>query len=516
MRSVVMAQLRLTLTAFLLATLAATQLTVPDGVIADGAVAERLFNQGDFRAAAAAFQKIIDQAPSPEAYAGLIQSLRKLDDVDAAEEQSHKALQKFPQSAAALAADGDVRFRRGLLTEAEDQYAAALKRDEKCARAWLGMARIDAAGSHPQRAREALAKAHELAPQDGDILYYWALGQPYPQNVAGLEKHLAEFRNDADWERHEREYVDFLKALAGRKVWLPAREVAQAELKLQPIIAAQPIAPQGRSARMGPQSMIAKPEDRLRGYSLQVKLNDHATASVMLDTGASGLTISRKLAEKAGAKKLSEHSLEGVGTAGPLKGYEAWVDKVTIGELEFHDCHVHVSPRSSADFDGLIGTDVFEDYLVTLDLTARKLRLEPLPKPGETVQAPFTSFYRFGHIVLMPTTVGKSAHGLFLLDTGATNNSMSPQLARRVSRVRDSNLTVKGMSGEVEKVYTVDEAVLDFAQVHQNHQDLITFDVHLISKQLGTEVSGMIGFATLKNMKVVIDYRDGVVEVEGK
>ncbi|HET7871294.1 MAG TPA: aspartyl protease family protein [Terriglobales bacterium] len=490
----------------------ATTVATAWGQEAEGQAAA-LFNRGEFREAAAAFQRIIDHQATPEAYAGLLQSLLKLDDVDAAEEQSHKALEGFPQSAAALAADGDVKFRRGMFAEAEEQYAAALKHDEKCARAWLGMARIESAKAKPREAREDLSKAHDLGPQDGDIVYYWALNQPYPKNVAELEKHLASFGNDADWERREREYVDLIKALAGRKVWIPAREVKQAVLKLEAIISSQPMAPQNRD-RTAAQPIMANPEDRLRGYSLEVKLNDRAKARVLVDTGSSGLTISQKLAEKAGAKKLSEHSLEGVGNAGPVKGYEAWVDKVTIGEFEFHDCHVRVSPRGSGDFDGLIGTNVFADYLITLDLAAHKLRLEPLPPPAEAAQDSFTPFYAFGHIVLMPTTVGKSAHALFLLDTGASTNSISPQMARRVGRVRDSNLTVKGMSGEVKNVYTVDDAALDFAHVHQSHQDLITFDVRAISKQLGTEISGMIGFATLKNMKVVIDYRDGVVEVK--
>jgi tetratricopeptide (TPR) repeat protein len=508
---------------FLVATFLAAHPLAASGPDETPGNATVLFNQGDFRAAAAAFQKIIDQAPSPEAYAGLVQSLLKLDDVDAAEDQARKGLEKFPQSAVALAADGDVKFRRGLMAEAEDQYGSALKRDEKCARAWLGMARIDAAASLPQRAKEALSKAHELARQDGDTLYYWAIAQPYPQNVSGLEKHLAEFRNDAEWERHEREFVDFLKALAGRKVWLPAREVQRAEIKLQPIFTPQQAAPQGNGTRAPVQSIIDNPETRVRGYSLQVKLNDRATGTVMLDTGASGLTISRKLAEKAGAKKLSDHSLEGVGNEAPLKGYEAWVDKVTIGELEFHDCHVHVTPRNNPDFDGLIGTNVFEDYLVKVDLPARKLLMEPLPELIETAsgKAParkssFTQFYRFGHILLMPTTVGTSARGLFLLDTGSATNSISPQLARRVSRVRGSNVAVHGMSGNVKDVYTADEAVLQFSRFSQLHQDMVTFDVHAISKDLGTEVSGFIGFPTLRNMKMIIDYRDGLVDFEYK
>ena len=61
--------------------------------------AHRLFRQADFRGAAAAFRKIVDAKPSDEAYAGLVRSLLKADDVKGGEESSQKALAAFPESA---------------------------------------------------------------------------------------------------------------------------------------------------------------------------------------------------------------------------------------------------------------------------------------------------------------------------------------------------------------------------------------------------------------------------------
>jgi len=459
------------------------------------AAAQEDINRGDFHAAAAAYQTLTEKEPLlAEAHAGLVQSLLKLDEVDAAEQASRKAADALPQSAIVLAADGDVKFRRGLLVDARDRYQAALRLDEKCARAWLGMGRIDAAESHRAKSREAFARAHELDPGDGDILYYWAIGLPFPQTVAQLQKHLAEYRNDEEKERHEREYIEFLKALAGRKVWIPAREVPSAEIKLRAIVPGV--------------------KDGTRAYSIQVKLNNRATGNVMLDTGASGLTISSKLAEKAHATWLSDHSIEGVGNSGPAKGYEAWVDKVTIGPLEFHDCHVHVTPRSSADFDGMIGTDVFEKYLVKVDFLAHKLRLQPMPPALD--RDSFTPFYRFGHIMLMPTSVGDTAHGLFVLDTGSVTNSMSPGLARQIGTLHSSDILVNGMSGSVTNVFTVDETVLQFSRFRQPHENMIIFDLHGVSKDLGTEISGLIGFVTFKNMTITIDYRDGLIDFDSK
>ena len=55
-------------------------------------------------------------------------------------------------------------------------------------------------------------------------------------------------------------------------------------------------------------------------------------------------------------------------TKGAQGGYIAQVDSIRIGSLEFRDCLVRSQDRKDIiDIDGLIGTDVFSSYLVTLD-----------------------------------------------------------------------------------------------------------------------------------------------------
>src|SRR5579864_7134767 len=81
--------------------------------------ARELFRNADFSGAAAAFQKIIDIHPSPEAYSGLVRSWLKGDNVIAADEGSQKALASLPDATLTHAARGDVLFRRGMIPEAE-------------------------------------------------------------------------------------------------------------------------------------------------------------------------------------------------------------------------------------------------------------------------------------------------------------------------------------------------------------------------------------------------------------
>jgi tetratricopeptide (TPR) repeat protein len=464
---------------------------------ADLAAARLQFRQGNFKDAAAAFRKIIEHDPTPQAWAGVVESLLKLDDVKSATESSQKSLEAFPQAALVHAARGDVEFRRGFMSKAGDEYQIALKLDPSCARAWLGQGKLDYVLARRTSAKEAVIKAHELDPEDGDAFYEWAIRQRYPGNVAALEKHMAEFRNDPEAEGHERDYLELLKALAGREVWILRPEVSRAELKLEP--------------------MFPGPGSPLRGYGLRVSFNDKASATLLLDTGASGVTISRKFAEKIGARKLSDQALEGIGKGSAVHGYHAWVDKVTIGALEFHDCYVKVAPQTVADADGLIGTDIFEKFLVTVDFSARKLRLEPLPPAAASgddhpAQAqPFAQAMAFGHLLLLETRAGADASGLFALDSGSNTSTISSELGKGMRQMRPLNTRAAGMRGGANSSYIADDVTLEFAKTRRTGQRLITLDLHAISKDLGTELSGQIGFNTLQDGRVVINYRDGLV-----
>ena len=497
MRSVLVS----TFWSLLLVVLAPLSLAQNSPVKDDGALAEarHLFRQADFRAAADAYRKIVDAKPSAEAHAGLVRSLLKADDVKTAEESSQKALAAFPESAIIHAVRGDVYYRRGLVPQADDEYKAALKLDDKCARAWLGQGKVDAVYVRRSQSKTAIAKAHDLDPDDSDAFYEWAIRLPYPENVAALERHLAEFHNDPEEERHEREYKDFVKALAGRRTWIPAREVERTEMKME--------------------ALTVGAHFVLRGYGIRARLNDRATVTLLVDTGSSGITITRKLAEKIGASKLAEQALEGVGKSGPAVGYKAWVDKVVIGDLEFHDCFVQATPREIAEVDGIIGMDVFSQYLVTLDLPARKLRLEPMParsNDGEPAHSEaFSQAFSIGHFLLLPAEVGKKASGLFVIDSGSNANTISPELARSIPEMRAFNSPMSGASGVVNSAFIADDAMLRFAKISRNDR-ISTLDLHSVSKDLGIEVSGQIGFSAMQDMKLTIDYRDGLVRFVGK
>jgi predicted aspartyl protease len=299
----------------------------------------------------------------------------------------------------------------------------------------------------------------------------------------------------------------------------------------------------------------------MRGYGLSVELNGRRN-TFMLDTGASGILVKRHIAEQAGIEKLTETKVWGVGDKGPKSAYVGTARSIRIGQLEFQDCPVEVmESRSVAGEDGLIGADVFEDFLVEIDFPNEKLKLSELPKrPGEANQtlalkneeddaddseksgkpesatdstekaakgnssgpqdryiAPemqsYTRIFRFGHDLLVPTKIGDVQGKLFIMDTGAMFNAISPEAAREVTKVHgDSDAIIKGISGSVKSVYSANKAVLQFGHLRQENQDLTSFDMSGFSESSGTEISGFFGFVLLRLLDIKIDYRDALID----
>jgi predicted aspartyl protease len=276
----------------------------------------------------------------------------------------------------------------------------------------------------------------------------------------------------------------------------------------------------------------------IRGYGLRVNLNG-ASSKLLLDTGASGILVARKIAEKAGIQPVLEQKVRGVGDNGPASGYIGYADSIKIGDLEFKDCYVEVIDKNPIGEDGLIGADVFSGFLVDIDFPNSKFRLSPLPPRPDESAAPvalesrsagvrqfydpyvapemksFTPVFRFGHNLLIYTGLNDLPPKLFVIDTGAFSNTISPAAAREVTKVSsDSNSKVRGLSGSVKNVFRADELTLQFGRLRQKNKDIVAFDTKSISDAVGTEVSGFLGFAMLRMLRVRIDYRDGLIDFE--
>jgi len=514
------------------------------------AAADQLYRAGKFAEAEASYQALLKgDAKLVPAQVGLVRAMLRQQKIDEALDAVNAALAAQPNSGALLAAKGDVQFRLAEMPDAERSYLAAKKLDPKEVHAYLGLARLYRAYSMYRIAYGELQIAHEIAPDDIEVQRTWLSMLPRKERLAALEAYLAGSHPDDEEEtKWMTEYLEFLKATADKPVHrcMLVSKVEQTETKLETVYS----------------------EDRrhVRGIGLSVKLNDR-NVHLQLDTGAGGIMVSRKVAEKAGLTRISALHYGGIGDKGLQSGYTAVADHIRVGELEFQDCVVFASDKGSvADEDGLVGADVFGAYLIDIDLPGMRLKLSPLPKRPEDTVAPkslnsegeeqsnaeqkedsgneptpkdqkspppiskparrlpkdryiapemadWTKVFRFGHSILVPTSVNDSKAMLFGLDTGAFSNLLSVRAGRQVSKVSsDERMQIHGLNGAVDKVYSSEKATLRFGHFQQSNLGIITLDLSTVSRHTGTEVSGFLGFAMLRQLEVELDYRDGLVD----
>lgn len=481
-----------------------------------------LYRTGKFDDSAADYNAIISSASGgPDevpAYTGLARVYLKQEKTSEAFVAASKAVALTPGKTPAITALGEVYFRQGKLQQAEDSFLSPQKVCDIDARSYLGLSRLYRATSNYKRAKTAVDQAIKLDPDDPDIQRAYMNTLSRSEKVKYLRNYLSrETDDDADLRKRLEEQLEVMEDESRQH-----KPVCQLASKV--------------TATQTPLETLLEGPTQIRGYGLRVKING-ASAKLMLDTGAGGITIDKKIADKAGVKKIAESDMRGIGDKGASAGYYGFADSIQIGDLQFEGCYVDVVARGSVlGDDGLIGADVFENFLVDIDFPDAKFKLSQLPPyPDEAPQqssldseparesmrhdryvAPemkgYTPIFRFAHMLLIPTAVNNSPDMLFAMDTGAFDNTITPAAAKQVTKInRDDNFHVKGLSGDVKDVYVADKANLRFAHLKQDRQGLVTFGLDGISKSLGTEVSGTLGFRMLILLDIKIDYRDGLV-----
>jgi tetratricopeptide (TPR) repeat protein len=540
-----------------LPTIAIGEDALPASINPTLAVADQLYRAGKFAEAEISYQTLLraDSNLVPAqwiaAEVGLVRAALRQQKIDEASDAVKVALATQPDSAILLTAKGDVQFRLGEMADAEGSYRAAMKLDPKEFHAYLGLSRLYRSYSLYRKAYELLRTAHEIAPDDIEVQRAWLRTLPRKERLSAIQAYLdSPHPDDQEETTAMEEYLQFLSATADKPMHACklVSKLEKTETKLD--------------------TMYGENGHRMQGIGLSVKLNDRAVR-LLLDTGAGGILVNRKSAEKAGLIPISALHYGGIGDKGLQSGYTAVADHLRIGELEFQDCVVAVSDKSSvAEEDGLIGADVFGAYLVDIDLPGMQLKLSPLPKRPEDSTPPtslnteaedeanaeqkpdathegfakdqnapappvphaqhlpqdrfiapemadWTKVFRFGHNILVPTNVNSGKSMLFGLDTGAFANILSVRAGRQVSKViSEERLRVRGVNGAVEKVYSSEKASLRFGHFSQANSDIISLDLSNVSRHMGTEISGFLGFTTLRQLDVKIDYRDGLVDFE--
>jgi tetratricopeptide (TPR) repeat protein len=473
---------------------------------ADGPDGELEYQSARFKEAIPLLRQTVAQDPAkPVPAAHLLSSLVYEGQLGEADALGAQLEQSFPNSADALAARGDLAFYRGDLLSAEKLWIAALKASPDNARAYFGLYRLYRSASMYFSARNRVLKAHDLDPANVEIARVWfALLTPEKRKELFAQYRQAREPVTGDEELQ----LDFgeaiIKELNGRRMFEPVNPPAEATLKL------------GR---------LGDPRQD-RGVSLEVRLNGQKPLHLLLDSGATGLMISVRAAEKLGLKLVGATEAWGIGDQGAKVVNGAISDGCSVGPIEYKNCFLRaLEGRNVGDEDGLIGADFFAAYVMTIDFQRMTFHLKPqperVPRPqgyDRTVpedEKDFSPVYRFGHHLMLPTLANGKVAGLFLIDTGSNASVMDSAYAREAGKVHGDDLTVvKGLSGKTNKVWEADDILLQFAHFRQRNLGMIVADLNNSGRPAQVRMSGIFGLPVLALFRLTIDYRNGLVKFD--
>jgi thioredoxin-like negative regulator of GroEL len=321
--------------------------------------ASKRLRAGDYPRAESLFRASLlreahDEAAFARDSAGLVDTLTTEGRTREAVDQASSALAQFPTDGVLLDAYGRIRLTRGEMPSAGEAFASARKHAPCDPRIAYDFARYLHLAADYAREREELLRATALEPGNAAIAYELRrLTRTRQEQVQDLNERAA--ASPADNE---------IKAAVALEQFHDRGDCREAMPGSDQVI---------------PLSAVGPKVEGIYAAAIDARLGKR-TIRLELDTGASGITISRAVAGLAGVQTEALIGVGGLGSQGGGSVALGHVPDLQIGLLKLQNCAVQVAEGTLvSDVDGTIGADVFAAFLITLDVQARQLRLSSLP-----------------------------------------------------------------------------------------------------------------------------------------
>lgn len=468
-----------------------------------------VYRAADYKTAIPLLQAAaVKTPPDPVIHAALLSALVYEGRVDDAADLAAQEALSFPDSPEVMAARGEFAFYMGDMPEAEKLWVAAANLKNTTARAYFGLSRLYKAASMYRSARLRCMLAHEMDPDDALITRTW-LDYLTPQKTKEL---LPPFAAAHPWLYHNYQmYVTTHDIVEGdlnqRKAFELIGEPKEEEVRLYE---------------------LHDSPTRVRGVGVEFAIGDAHPMRLLLDTGASGILLSQATIDRAGLEHLGSTETHGIGDKGSRTGFVSVSNECHIGPLHYKACVVEAlngKGRVAGDEDGLIGTDVFSDYLIQLDFQKHLLHLRPQPprppnpqgydREKGPAQNGFTPVFRFGHFLMVSTRLNGKTSGLFLLDTGSSGSLVDSTFARLSTKIHnDDYMRMRGISGEVKHVFEADKALIEFSVYRQRNIGLNAINLNNSPEHSEVRMDGILGMPVLAMFRLTLDYRNGLVKFD--
>jgi predicted aspartyl protease len=251
-----------------------------------------------------------------------------------------------------------------------------------------------------------------------------------------------------------------------------------------------------------------------RGAVIEVRINGHAKPlRLLFDTGAPEILLWSKVAERFGlthhAKPLTIRGVNGE----PHQVRTAVAKDVQIGDLTLHSVPVRIVSEAPLDqMDGIIGANVFRDFLIEIDAPRNKIRLFPLEEDTPEEAAPFVEV---GHLLFLEADCNDREIGYALFDTGASYSAIDSANATSVNGPYFREfIQIRGITGEVQGgAHRLSPVRFEIGSSHVSDRQPVAMDLSGIRQRNGIDVRAIIGFPALTSSVVRLNYRTKTIRV---
>ena len=423
--------------------------------------------------------------PNRASTGDLVADLLAQDDFQKAE----TLLETAPRTARNLAFQGEIEFRKGHFEEARRFYESALQTDSKTARAHFGLGKLAVGKLKTKDALQSFKRAIELEPQEPLYRFYAGEAADLEKDPGEMRRQLEEYvrlsPDDPDRLMEARAGLEMLAALKDKKIG----EIDAPE-KPGPI----------RLRKM------------LNLLFADVMVNGQGPFNFAIDTGASQLVISERVAEKVGLKPIAKTIMLGAGGAGKVESPVFRIDEIALGSVKIKNLPAGAfgDPLVSQVADGIIGTSLLADFIVTINYPESQLELSKRADTDRAYSSDAIPVWCFANLLLMPIDVN-GQRGNFVIDTGAATTIVSHSMANALGVNENTpgakvDLGLGGVGGFEGLVLRVPKVTFKTPGPSEAFDQVLSIDLKQISKMLQTEVSGLVGFDFLEKYKLTVDY----------
>jgi hypothetical protein len=187
------------------------------------------------------------------------------------------------------------------------------------------------------------------------------------------------------------------------------------------------------------------------------------------------------------------------------------VKEFAIGDVKVNNVPVGTfnDPLISQLADGILGSSIFSDFIITVNYPANRLELNR-KKPALAANAESVPVWYFSNLLLMPVDVN-GKRGNFIVDTGAVTTVLSHSMAAQLGVNENTpgakvDLGIAGVGGFEGVVLKIPNVTFKTAKNTETFPQVVSIDLKQISKMIGTEVSGVVGYDFFSDYKITLDY----------